>query len=100
MTYNRISTKILSYNKYFAVSIRSDPENRPFTKFMITAESSGDDNQSDNLRPQKADVGFLKPLQEEQVATYSETCLNTVKNIDNSPKKAVTVSSCATKGCA
>lgn len=59
---------------------------------MITAESAGEDSQSDNLRPQKAEVGSLKPLQEDQIATYSATCLNSVKNVDNSAKKVVTVS--------
>lgn len=62
---------------------------------MITAEGAGDDSQTDSLRPQRAEVGSLKPLQEDQIATYSATCLNTVKNVDNSAKKFVTVSGCA-----
>lgn len=59
---------------------------------MITAEGTGDDSPSDNLRPLRAEVGSLKPLQEDNIATYSATCINSVKNVDNSAKKYVTVS--------
>ncbi|XP_026332397.1 spondin-2-like [Hyposmocoma kahamanoa] len=75
----------------YVVSIRALDEKRPFMKFMITAEGAGDDRQSDDLRPHKAEVGSLKPLQEDHIATYSATCLNTVMNVDNSLKKSVTV---------
>ena len=58
---------------------------------MITVEDPAVDNSTDEFEHRSIDVGYLKTLETNRHARYSERCYNSVENTDNSEKYRVEV---------
>ncbi|CAH0731810.1 unnamed protein product, partial [Brenthis ino] len=66
-------------------------QTRPFRWFMITVEDPEVDNSTDEFDHRSVDVGYLKTIETNRHARYSERCYNSVENTDNSEKYRVEI---------
>ncbi|XP_073959396.1 spondin-2-like isoform X1 [Choristoneura fumiferana] len=73
----------------YVISLYTKNMTRLFRWFMVTIEEPDVDSSSYDFDRHPGDVGNLKTLDSDRRSRYSERCLNSVENIDNSEKDRI-----------